>query len=315
MILSVSRRTDIPAYFSDWFYQRILEGFVLTRNPMNTDQISKVSLLPDVIDGIVFWTKNPMPMMEHLHLIERYPYYFQFTLNPYDKDIECNLPDKEQFLVSYFQRLSSDIGSHRVIWRYDPILFTDRYSVAYHKEQFYRYAAKLCGFTEKVIVGFLNPYEKTKRNMRQLKWRLPNRDEKMNVLAFFSEVAKEFELKLETCGVDLDCAEHGIHQASCIDKELLERIGQYKLDVVKDKNQRLKCACDSSIDIGTYHTCKHGCRYCYANENLKVAEKNYMGYDSKGDILCGTIHPGDMIKNRKMKSNKIIKIEQLKFLD
>ena len=136
MIISASRRTDIPAYYSDWFYNRIREGFVCVRNPMNFHQVSRISLSPDVVDGIVFWTKNPLPLMPRLEELRAYPFYFQFTLTPYGKDVEPGVPNKNDVILPAFQELSRQIGPERVIWRYDPILFTDHYTMDYHITSF-----------------------------------------------------------------------------------------------------------------------------------------------------------------------------------
>ena len=139
MIISASRRTDIPAFYSDWFFNRIKEGYVLVRNPMNAHQISKISLSADVIDCIVFWTKNPRPMINRLDELKDYNYYFQFTLNSYAKDIEPNVPSKDKEIIKSFRELSEKIGKDRVVWRYDPILINDNYSVDHHIKYFYTF--------------------------------------------------------------------------------------------------------------------------------------------------------------------------------
>lgn len=165
MILSASRRTDIPAFYADWFLNRLREGYVLVRNPMNYHQVSKVRLAPENVDCIVFWTKNPSHFIEKLPEIDNlgYRYYFQFTLNPYGKSIEENLPDKNA-LVETFKRLSDQCGPEKVIWRYDPIFVGDDYPVDYHAEQFARLANRLEGYTEKCIFSFLDPYAKIQKN-------------------------------------------------------------------------------------------------------------------------------------------------------
>ena len=144
MILSVSRRTDIPAFYADWFFKRIKEGFVYVRNPMNIHQVSSISLSPEVVDCIVFWTKNPAPMLPRLEELNGYDYYFQYTINAYDKDAEPCIPPLEERLRT-FRTLSERLGKERVIWRYDPIIFTDRYTTSYHLEQFTRIAHELAG--------------------------------------------------------------------------------------------------------------------------------------------------------------------------
>ena len=131
MILSVSRRTDIPAFYSDWFFNRLKEGFVCVRNPMNIHQVSRIALSPKVIDCIVFWSKNPKPMLSRLNELMDYMFYFQFTINPYDKGVEVDVPRKDG-VINTFKELSKTIGTKRVIWRYDPVFLTDKMDVKYH---------------------------------------------------------------------------------------------------------------------------------------------------------------------------------------
>jgi len=159
MIISVSRRTDIPAFYSDWFFKRLEEGFVLVRNPMNPQQVSKVSLSKAVVDCFVFWTKNPKSMLEKLPLLAGYDYYFQFTLNPYDQEIEVNLPKKAEIIKTFIE-LSNLIGKDRVIWRYDPILLTDKITIGDHLEYFNILAGQLGDYTRKCVISFLDQYQK-----------------------------------------------------------------------------------------------------------------------------------------------------------
>ena len=156
MIISASRRTDIPTYYSDWFFNRIKDGYVCIRNPMNIHQISKVSLDPTVVDGIVFWTKNPIPMMGRLDELRDYMYYFQFTVNPYGPDVEQNVPSKSKIIIPTFKELSKKIGKNRVIWRYDPIFLTQKYSIEYHEKFFSKMAEILSAYTDKCIISFLD---------------------------------------------------------------------------------------------------------------------------------------------------------------
>lgn len=168
MILSVSRRTDIPNYYSEWFYNRIKEEFLYVRNPMNPHQISKIDLSPDVVDCIVFWTKNPEPMINRLDELAAYHYYFQFTLTGYGKEIECNVPHKRERMIPVFQELSKRIGKQKVIWRYDPIIFTKTYTPEYHLKAFEQIAMALRGYTEKCVISFVDVYAKNKKNMKSI---------------------------------------------------------------------------------------------------------------------------------------------------
>ena len=177
MLLSVSRRTDIPNYYSEWFYNRIKAGFVYVRNPMNYRQVSEIRLTPDGTDCIIFWTKNPAPMMERLDELKEYAYYFQFTLTGYGRDVERNLPDKRTVLIPAFQNLSDRIGRERVIWRYDPIFFSDQYTREYHLNAFRCIAKALRGYTEKCVISFVDIYPKNRKNMERLSCHAPNERE------------------------------------------------------------------------------------------------------------------------------------------
>ena len=198
MIISASRRTDIPAHYSEWFCNRLKEGYVLVRNPMNTHQISRVILSPEVVDGIVFWTKNPAPMLKRLKQIENYNYYFQFTLTAYGPDIEKNLPSKNQVIIPAFQRLSREIGKERVIWRYDPIFISDRYTIEYHCRYFEVLASKLAPYTEKCTISFIDKYKKIEQNMKSFKIQTVAAEQQLELLQRFVETAKKYNIFIKT---------------------------------------------------------------------------------------------------------------------
>lgn len=302
MIISASRKTDIPAYYSEWFENRIKEGYVLVRNPMNIHQISKISLAPEVVDGIVFWTKNPIPMIKRLDAFSDYTYYFQFTLTSYGKDIEAGLPSKKQDLIPTFCDLSRKIGRERVVWRYDPILINEVYTVEYHKKYFKTLAAKIGPYIEKCTVSFIDLYRNTERNIRSLGIRVPSREEEMDIMTTFVEIAKEHGFYIDTCAEEVDLSSLGIKHAHCIEQERFERIGNYNLEVEKDPNQRDVCGCISSIDIGTYNTCKNGCAYCYANFGKVTVANQTSNHKPLSPLLFGEVGDDDVIKDRKMES-------------
>lgn len=305
MILSVSRRTDIPSYYSEWFFNRIKEGFVCVRNPMNIHKISRIEINPNVVDGIVFWTKNPLPMMDKLDLLEKYPYYFQFTLNAYGTDAETNIPSKNDIIVPAFINLSKSIGKECVVWRYDPIFLNEKYNIDYHKKYFEILADKLSGYTEKCTVSFIDFYKKTARNMKNLGvFRELNIEEKEELMYSFSKTAKNAGLLLDTCSEGIDLSKFDISHASCIDIKRLERIGNFKLNLDKDKNQRLECGCFASIDIGAYNTCKNGCKYCYANFSETKVHNNYACHNVHSPLLFGEIGDDDTVTERVVKSDK-----------
>ena len=304
MIISVSRRTDIPAFYAEWFYNRLRAGYVLVRNPMNVHSVSKVALSPEVVDAFVFWTKNPLPLMKRLDELAEYPYYFQFTLTGYGKDIEPGLPDKKQVLLPVFKELAAKTGRQRVIWRYDPIFFSSRYSKEYHLECFEALAAELSGSTERCVISFMDEYRNTKRNAQQLDAVNYSSEEIYAFAARLAKIADKYGLKLQTCAETADFTELGITASACIDKELIENIGGFKLKTGKDKNQRPECCCAASIDIGAYNTCHGGCLYCYANYNAGMVKINCAAHDKTSPLLFGKLSPQDVVTERKMKSCK-----------
>lgn len=300
MIISASRRTDLPAYYSEWLFNRIKEGYVLVRNPMNTHQISRIPLSPDVVDGIVFWTKNPVPMMNRLSELDPYHYYFQFTLTPYDRDAEPGLPSKNQVLIPAFQKLSRMIGREKVVWRYDPILFNDRYTMDYHCRYFKVLAAKLGDYTEKCTVSFLDLYASTVRNTRSLNVQAETREQQFEIMEKFAKIGRTYGIDIDTCAEKMDLKRLGIPHGHCIDRERLERIGGYRLAIEKDPNQRAECGCIASIDIGAYDTCPNGCRYCYANHSREAVIRNARLHHPSSPLLFGKVGPDDTVKERKM---------------
>ena len=304
MILSVSRRTDIPNHYSEWFFNRLKEGFLYVRNPMNFHQISEIKISPDVVDCIVFWTKNPLPMMERLDELEAYNYYFQFTLTGYGNDVERNLPNKKTSVIPIFQELSNKIGKEKVVWRYDPIFFSNRYNVQYHLKAFRSIAEALSGYTEKCVISFLDIYPKNKKNMDNLLSYDLSDSELREFAKELSNIAKENHIKIGSCAEKVDLDEYGIIHNSCIDKELIEKIIGCKLKINKDKNQRIECGCVESVEVGTYNTCKNGCVYCYANYSAKSVESNFQKYDPLSPLLCGHIEKDDRISTRKVVSLK-----------
>lgn len=304
MILSVSRRTDIPNYYSEWFFNRLKEGFLYVRNPMNFHQISEIKISPDVVDCIVLWTKNPLPMMERLDELEAYNYYFQFTLTGYGNDVERNLPNKKTSVIPIFQELSNRIGKEKVVWRYDPIFFSNRYNAKYHLKAFRSIAEALSGYTEKCVISFLDIYPKNKKNMDNLLSYDLSDSELRGFAKELSNIAKENHIKIGSCAEKIDLDEYGIIHNSCIDKELIEKIIGCKLKINKDKNQRIECGCVESVEVGTYNTCKNGCVYCYANYSAKSVGSNFQKYDPLSPLLCGHIEKDDKISTRKVVSLK-----------
>ena len=199
MIISASRRTDIPTYYSQWFINRIRAGYVYVRNPRNAHQVSRIGLSPETVDGIVFWTKNPVPMLNKLDALRDYMYYFQFTLNSYGADIEGNLPSKNDVVIPTFCRLSDAIGPDRVIWRYDPIFLSETYTMEYHLFYYEKLARRLSPYTKKCTISFLDFYRNTEKNLALLSpARFPDH-QKEQLAKGIAEIAHSYGLKVDTC--------------------------------------------------------------------------------------------------------------------
>jgi DNA repair photolyase len=298
MIISCSRRTDIPAFYSDWFFNRIHEGYVLIRNPMNRHQLRRLALDPAVIDCIVFWTKNPAPLLDRLHLLKDYNYYFQFTLTPYGKDIEPNLPPKTQ-IIDTFLKLSDKIGKKKIIWRYDPILLSQSMNIEYHLEHFENLAKRLSEHTGKCIISFMDSYRHLQSKIAGFFIRPPNEIEIRALAEKIAQIASANNIKVETCAEKADLADFGIQHGKCIDDLLISELTGMNLKIEKDKNQRELCGCVESIDIGEYNTCSHLCSYCYANFSQKTVEKNLSLHIDQSPLLVGTINDKQKINERK----------------
>lgn len=304
MILSVSRRTDIPNYYSDWFFNRIKDGYVYVRNPMNAHQVSKIDISPEAVDCIVFWTKNPEPMLKRLDELAKYKFYFQFTLTGYGKDMECNVPHKKEKMIPVFRELSNRIGCEKVIWRYDPIIFTRKYTPEYHLKAFAQIATSLKGYTKRCVISFVDVYAKNKKNMDLLDSYDMDKPKLIEFAKEISRIAKENGMTIGSCAESIDLDECGIEHNCCIDKKLIENIIGCRLKAAKDKNQRQECGCMESVEIGTYNTCKNGCKYCYANYSEESVSRNCNKYDPDSPILCSILAEDDKITERKVKSLK-----------
>jgi DNA repair photolyase len=296
MIISASRRTDIPAFYADWLLKRIEERSVLVRNPVNAHQVSRVSLSPEAVDGIVLWTKNPAPMLDRLDRLRDYHYYFQFTLNAYGKDVEVNLPDVAA-RVDAFRALADAVGKDRVVWRYDPILLSPAYTIDHHLRSFELLVRGLAGYTEKCVISFLDFYPKIAAAVRALGIIPISDEQKRRIAKSLADIALSYGLAIETCAEAIDLSDLGIGHARCVDDRLLSRISGHSVSVEKDRNQRPACGCAASVDIGAYDTCPHGCRYCYANRSAAASCRRE--YDAASPLLCSRLGEGDKVTIRK----------------
>jgi hypothetical protein len=281
MIISASRRTDIPAFFPEWCLRRFEAGRVLVRHPMNRRRVTEVPLVRRSVDCIVFWTKDPRPMLPELNRLDGlgHHYYFLFTVTPYGSGMEPRLAPRERILAG-FKELSQRLGRHRVLWRYDPIILSGRYSFRFHVDRFAAMAEELKGQTDRCIVSFLEPYAKIRSAMQERGVRPPELGEQRELLRKFAEAAGSRGITLYTCAGDYGLENYGVRRGKCIDDALIGAITGRKVSSSKDPSQRPECGCVPSRDIGAYNTCLHGCRYCYAAGSSERAQER-----------CGVLDP------------------------
>lgn len=303
MIISASRRTDIPAFFADWFLKRIEEKYAYVRNPMNIHQVSKIDLSPDVVDCIVFWSKNPKPLLNRLQKLNNYMYYFQYTLNAYGPDMEQNLPPLED-RIKTFKELSKAIGRQRMIWRYDPIILNEQYTIGWHTERYAYIAQELSSCTDKCIISFIDLYPGISKRIQDKNFHKLHTEEKRALAKEFSAIAHAHDFTVDTCAEDIELSDLGIGHAHCIDGRLISNLLGCSIDSEKDKGQRPECGCSASIDLGLYNTCQNGCVYCYANHNEKMRQQNFHAYSINSPLLCSQLTDLDTIRERKVKSLK-----------
>ena len=313
MILSVSRRTDIPSFYLEWFMNRLKEGFVLVRNPVNYHQVSRIPLSPSLIDCIVFWTKNADPLLPYIAQIRKqYALYFQYTINAYGKDIEPCLPALANKINS-FNALSDQIGHQAVIWRYDPILLTEKYSTDWHIDRFHHIAKSLHGKTDTCVFGFIDIYDKIKNQIKSQNITACSEKEMDTLASAFSQIAARYNISLRTCAETLHLEKYGIAHGCCIDGELISRLTGWTMKAKKDPNQRAECGCMEIVDIGQYNTCRHGCRYCYANLSPQSDFAFSSRHNPRSPFLIGGAEASDRFVDRKMKSLKDenVRLEQV----
>jgi len=292
MIISVSRRTDIPAFFSEWFMQRIKEGYVTYVNPYNQNKIHKISLKKEDVDVIVFWTKNPKPMIKYLKDLDSmgYKYYFQFTLNNYSKIIEPNLPSYLE-RIETFKNLSNMIGKERVILRYDPIILSDITDFNYHINNFSKLIRDLSNYTQRVVISFLDDYRGSISRFKKTGINLVNYsfDDKnfRDFVKIIADIAKQNNLEIYSCAEVVDLEKEGILNGKCIDDKYIKKVFNIDVSNRKDAGQRKECGCVMSRDIGEFDTCLHKCVYCYANRADSIIDKKVKNHNKNSPSLIG----------------------------
>ena len=296
MIVSASRRTDIPALYLPWLSRRLQEGFCLVRNPHNPHRISRVDLRPQAVDGMVLWTKNPIPLLQLPAALARIPFYIQCTVTAYGQDLEPGLPPKPEILAA-FRELAARLGPARLVWRYDPILFSAAYSLETHVTRFADLAAQLEGCTDACIVSFLDSYRCTARAERALGLYRPAPESAQALLRRLVPIARAHGMSVQACAEAADLSALGVERAHCVDPARFARLTGEALRVPRDRSQRPACGCAASVDIGAYDSCLHGCAYCYANHGRAVDRQAAL-HDPDSPLLLGRVDPAvDVVRD------------------
>lgn len=294
MILNVSGRTDIVAFYSEWFFNRYKEGFVDVRNPFNNNLVSRIYF--DDVDLIYFCTKNPRPILNKIHLIKK-TILFHVTITPYKEDIEPNVPNKKE-LIEIIKKLSKIIGKENLVIRYDPVFFSKKYNLEYHKKMFERLCASLEGFTERILISFIDDYKNVRRNKSYLNIEDFTEKDYQEIGTSFKKSAHTHKMIVHTCFEDKNLIEYGFDQGECLSHELAYIMTGKKYKNWTARKER-KCNCVEMVDIGVYNSCKHFCKYCYANFEEKQVISNYNLHDPNSSLLIGNVKETDIIKVRK----------------
>ncbi|WP_243366916.1 DUF1848 domain-containing protein [Fundidesulfovibrio soli] len=294
MIVSATRRADLPAHYAAWFLERARAGWCAVPNPFNALQVSRVSLAAKDVEAIVFWTRDPRPMIPHLAELDRLglPSVFQFTLLEYPSAIHPGMPPLVE-RIEAFRRLAGEIGPERVLWRYDPVLLCASAGTDYHLRMFEALCRELEGNTRRVTVSLMEPYRKARRRLAAAGVDLLAPGEGA-VGAMFKDMAA----MAHGCGMEpASCADEaglealGFVPGACIDAGLIKRLFEVETSAGKDASQRPACRCAPSRDIGMYDACPAGCAYCYATRDFALARRNRAAHDPASPSMLGRWEP------------------------
>lgn len=295
MILNVSGRTDIIAFYTPWFINRLKEGYVDVRNPFNPKLISRINF--DDVDAIMFCTKNPLPIIPYIKTITK-PILFHITLTPYMKEIEPNVIDKRK-IIEGIKKISKAIGKEYTYVRYDPVFVNDKYTIDYHIKMFERMCNQLDGYISHTIISFLDDYKNVRKNIKILNPKTLTKEDYKKIGTCFSVIAKKHHMTVQTCFEDENLVEYGFIKEDCLGLELAKKLTGKEQHKKWKARKGSKCNCVEMVDIGAYNTCSHFCKYCYANYDEKLVKENRNHHDPTSSLLIGTIKKDDIIKIRK----------------
>ncbi|MBB5218543.1 DUF1848 domain-containing protein [Treponema rectale] len=300
MIINTGGRTDLAHYYPQWLLQRFKEGFVYVRNPLYPEKITKYLLSPETVDCVIFCSKNYAPLLDRItEITDKFNTYFFYTITAYGKDIEKGIPDIDKSIDTLI-KLEKIVGKERISWRYDPVLLTKKYTVQQHLITFEHMTARLHSHVRNCIFSFVQIYKKIESNFPELEEISP---ENKDILARgFGKIAAKYRMQIKTCAEKNDYTSYGIQKSGCVTLNEIADSNDLKFKELKHSGMRKNCRCIQSNDIGAYDTCPGGCRYCYANSDHELAEKNYRTHDFKSPILTGKISTSEQITNAKQKS-------------
>jgi len=289
MIISASYKTDIPAFYGDWFINRLKAGYCKMVNPYNR-RVYRVSLGKEDIDGFVFWTKNLGPFLGRLDLVRQFgrPFMVQYTITSYPRELESSVVDAERS-VAHMRTLAETYGPRVAVWRYDPILFTSLTPVEFHRQNFEGLAQALEGTSDEVVISFAQIYKKTKNSLDRaarkfgFTWEDPPDKVKSDLVAELARAAGSHKMRLTVCS-QRQYLVPGIEAARCVDARRLSEIGGRPIGA-RLKGNRPDCRCYASRDVGEYDTCPHGCVYCYAVRDRDLARRRYGEHEPEGEYL------------------------------
>ena len=275
--------------------RRIQQQYCLCVNPYNRHQVTQVSLRPEDVDALVFWTKNAGPLLSRLPELDArgYRYYFQYTLNGYDELFEPNLPELER-CIETFLLLSERVGPDRIIWRYDPVILSSRTDVSYHQQRFGYILERIQAATCRIVISSVDDYRKASHNFKRLQVQgltiqTDYRAEQLaSLCTFMSEQAGRHNIPVYSCAESFDLTPFDILPGKCVDGDLIARLFNVQVKAGKDRSQRRECGCLQSKDIGFYDTCLHGCAYCYAG-TLQSGLRNRVKHEVDSPLLIGNI--------------------------
>ncbi|MBQ1374907.1 MAG: DUF1848 domain-containing protein [Clostridia bacterium] len=300
MIINTGARTDTVQYFTPWLLGRFREGYALVRNPRFPDKVTRYELTPDVVDCVVFCSKNYAPILSHIHEItDRFNTLFHYTITAYGRDTEPGVPSIDESMETLLA-LEKKVGRRRIIWRYDPVMLTDKYTFDVHMETFDYMAGRLADHVDRCVFSFVEIYKKLKTNMPGL--RAINAADRERLAEGLGAIAEKHGLYLQTCAENGDFSKYGIHKSGCVTLDMIGRANGVRFRPLAHRGMREGCRCIESRDIGAYDTCVNGCSYCYANKSPERAKKNFMLHDPASPMILGNLTEGDALSRAVQKS-------------